>query len=167
MGPVFEAKGFEYSKDPKDMRWLKIADDRKTHIAIGFELDLRIIDNKLYTFTLYVDPYDIYDIRAYRHSGWPPKNIMKKLGIKPKFLDRYFWYSNYNAWIAFPSENLEDQEAWEEYANYLISDLHKRIPKGIRWTKKTHKHGSGEVKNVVIELPRSSDKVGNSKSDKK
>lgn len=163
MGTVFEAEGFKYSKDSSDMRWIKKADDGKTYIAIGFEIDIRIIDNKLYTFTLYVDPYDIYDIRAYRHSGWPPKTIMKRLGIKPRFLDRHFWYSNYNAWIAFPSKNLDNPEAWEEYAQYLINDLYKKIPKGIIWTNKTHRHGLDEVKEVVIKLPFGANENKNTK----
>lgn len=142
MGPVFETSGYEYNKKLKDMRWIKKTDDCEYQVGIGFFIDMKNPDpaTREFRFTIFVDPKDIYDIRAYWHNGWPPKNVMKKLGIKPSVWERFI-SMGYDAWIPFPSQNYQDTNIWKEYAEYLMQDLDKKLPKAKREVKKTHRWG--------------------------
>lgn len=137
MGPVFIENGFEYSAQAKGYTWQKLSDDKSLKIGIGLFTDGRTRSNPEFRFTLFVDPEDIMDIRAFRHAGWPPKTIRKKMNIKVTLLQRIY-ASGYDAWIPIPP-TLPDEYIMQEYANYLIQDLNSKIKKGRNWTKKTHK----------------------------
>lgn len=138
MGPVFEKQGFKYKYEGKGSTWSKLVEGGTYEIGIGLFMDAR---NKLkpeFRFTLFVDPEDIRDIRAYSHSGWPPKKILKELDIKVSLIDRILGAS-YDAWIPFPKTDSLPQKTLEEYAHHLIHDLYGKIEKGKRVTKKTHR----------------------------
>lgn len=138
MGPVFEANGFKYKYEGKGSTWMKPIEDGEYFIGIGLFMDTRVKDAPEFRMTLFLDSIDISDIRAYRHSGWPPKEIMNRLGIKVSLAAKIL-SGGYDAWIPFPKVDNPDPKVWEDYASYLLENLYKRIPKGKKWVKKTHR----------------------------
>lgn len=138
MGPVFEKEGFKYKYEGSAPTWIKNIENGDYHIGIGLFIDSRVKTKPEYRLTLFVDMDDIRDIRAYSHSGWPPKSIEKRLGIKVSLINRVF-SGGYDAWIPVPDDSLITPAILEEYAEYLVKDLYSKVEKGKKWVRKTHR----------------------------
>ncbi len=120
------------------MTWIKTIENGDYRIGIGLFIDNRIKSKPEFRFNLYVDPEDTRDIRAYSHAGWPPKEVMKSLGISVTVFTKLA-SGGYDAWIPFPNVKTLDGNVLQSYAKHLLDDLDRRIEKGKRWTKKTHR----------------------------
>lgn len=136
MGPIFESEGL-VKEDSNSNLWQKTLSKEGIIIGIGFTIDARDAAKPVFSFTLYVDTANLRDVRAYSHSGWPPKRILKALGIKASPLTKIL-SGGYDAWVQFPKETNLNTDILAEYAEYLVIDLYKRIDKGKRWVAKTH-----------------------------
>lgn len=137
MGPIFESNGFKYKFEGKGNTWMKPIEGGEYFIGIGLFIDARLKEKPEFRFTLFFDNEDIRDIRAYRHSGWPPKRILEQLGIKVSLFSKLMGGSS-DAWIPFPTKTNISNKTWEDYANHLMNELNEKIPKAKKWIKKTH-----------------------------